>query len=161
VDSVGALVPFVLIIGAFYVLIIRPSRNRAKTQQRLLDKLEVGARVMTTSGLYAEVTAIEDDRVLLEVAPGVTMRWTKAAVARILPEPDAEDTDEIDDAGETHADESNAAENDTDDEDAPDSPVSLSKSDTNVLSTSDTDVSDGATKTVDAASDADSAERPT
>jgi len=92
VKSVGPLVPFVLIIGAFYVLIIRPSRNRQKAQARLVDALGVGARVMTTSGLYAQVVAIEEDGVLqLEVAPGVTMRWTKAAVARILPEPDAAD----------------------------------------------------------------------
>jgi preprotein translocase subunit YajC len=151
------LVPFVVIIGAFYLLIIRPSRNRTKTQRSLLDRLEVGARVMTTSGLYAEVAGIDDDGVLLEVAPGVTMRWTKAAVARILPEPAAEDTDEIDDEIET------------DDEDAPESAVSLSKGETDVLSTSDAHVlstsdagaSEGETKTVDAASDADSAERPT
>jgi preprotein translocase subunit YajC len=103
VDSVGALVPFVLIIGAFYVLIIRPSRNRQKAQARLVDQLSVGARVMTTSGLYAQVAAIEEDGVVqLEVAPGVTMRWTKAAVARILPEPDAgDDTDDGD--AEIHA----------------------------------------------------------
>jgi preprotein translocase subunit YajC len=89
VKSVGPLVPFVLIIGAFYLLIIRPSRNRQKAQARLVDRLAVGARVMTTSGLYAQVAAVEDDGVLqLEVAPGVVMRWTKAAVARILPEPD-------------------------------------------------------------------------
>lgn len=100
-DSVGALVPFVVIIGAFYLLIIRPSRNRQKAQARLVDQLAVGALVMTTSGLYAQVAAIEDDgALLLEVAPGVRMRWTKAAVARILPEPDAGD----DGAGEIGAD---------------------------------------------------------
>jgi preprotein translocase subunit YajC len=97
VDSVGALLPFVVIIGAFYLLIIRPSRNRQKAQARLVDQLAVGAHVMTTSGLYAEVAGIEDDgALLLEVAPGVRMRWTKAAVARILPEPDDGDDGEID-----------------------------------------------------------------
>jgi preprotein translocase subunit YajC len=118
VDSVGALVPFVLIIGAFYVLIIRPSRNRQKAQARLVDRLAVGARVMTTSGLYAEVAAIEDDGVLqLEVAPGVTMRWTKAAVARILPEPDAGD----DGDGEIDADADVDADVDDNADDAHDS----------------------------------------
>jgi preprotein translocase subunit YajC len=115
VDSVGALVPFVLIIGAFYVLIIRPSRNRQKAQARLVDQLAVGARVMTTSGLYAQVAAIEDDGVLqLEVAPGVTMRWTKAAVARILPEPDSGD----DGDGETDADVDDNADDANDSTDA-------------------------------------------
>jgi preprotein translocase subunit YajC len=91
VDSVAQLVPFVLIILAFYLLIIRPSRNRARAQQRLGEQLTVGARVMTTSGLFAEVVAVEDDGVLLSPAPGVTMKWTKAAVSRILPEPDLDD----------------------------------------------------------------------
>jgi preprotein translocase subunit YajC len=147
VDSVGALVPFVLIIGAFYLLIIRPSRNRQKAQQRLVDQLAVGARVMTTSGLYAEVAEINDDGVLLEVAPGVTMRWTKAAVARILPEPDAED-DAEDDA---ESDAESAIESDTDADDAallegtPEAPVSSSKTETD---------------TADNALDADSTERP-
>jgi preprotein translocase subunit YajC len=109
VKSLGPLVPFVLIIVAFYVLIIRPSRNRSRAQARLVDQLAVGARVMTTSGLFAEVAAIEDDGVLLEVAPGVTMRWTKAAVARILPEREAEDPSghsetDADDAADTPAD---------------------------------------------------------
>jgi preprotein translocase subunit YajC len=112
VDSVGALVPFVLIVAAFYVLIIRPARTRQRTQQRLVDQLSVGARVMTTSGLFAVVEAVEDDGVLLEVAPGVTMRFTKAAVARILPEPDADDDAAEDDAGDSAAD--------SDADDAPD-----------------------------------------
>jgi preprotein translocase subunit YajC len=56
--------------------------------------LGVGAQVMTTSGLFAEVVGFDDDAILLETAPGVTMRFTKAAVARILPEPDAEDDSE-------------------------------------------------------------------
>jgi preprotein translocase subunit YajC len=94
VKSVGPLLPLVLIVGAFYLLIIRPSRNRQRLQQRLTDQLAVGARVMTTSGLFAEVVGFDDDAVLLETAPGVTMRWTKAAVSRILPEPDAQDDSE-------------------------------------------------------------------
>jgi preprotein translocase subunit YajC len=85
------LVPLVLIAAAFYFLIIRPTRNRQRAAARLSDQLTVGARVMTTSGLYAEVVGIDDDGVLLEPAPGVTMRWTKAAVSRIVPEPDADD----------------------------------------------------------------------
>lgn len=130
-DSVGALVPFALIIGAFYLLIIRPSRNRQKAQARLVDQLAVGARVMTTSGLFAQVAAIEDDGVLqLEVAPGVTMRWTKAAVARILPEPD-------DGAGEIDAEADDAAADDT------------------------ADVTQDSADTAPAASDQESTERPT
>jgi preprotein translocase subunit YajC len=88
VESVGALLPFVLILLAFYVLIIRPARNRQRAQSRLADNLQVGQKVITTSGLYAEIAAVEDDAIVLETSPGVTQRWAKPAVARILTETD-------------------------------------------------------------------------
>jgi preprotein translocase subunit YajC len=96
VKSVGPLIWVVLLAGVFYLMIIRPTRNRQRAQQQMSERLGVGARVMTTSGLFAEVVGFDDDAVLLETAPGVTMRWTKAAVARILPEADAEDDAEVD-----------------------------------------------------------------
>ena len=141
--SVGPLLPIVLLGLAFYLLIIRPQRNRQRAQQRLVDQLAVGAKVMTTSGLFAEVAEIADDGVLLEVAPGVTMRWTRAAIARIIPEPDVED-DNAD--GETGAADSALLEGTAEE------PVSSS--------TSETDTADPA-DAVDSASDAESTERPT
>jgi preprotein translocase subunit YajC len=92
VDSVGALLPFVLILLAFYVLIIRPARKRRGLQTSLQNSLTVGQKIMTTSGMYAEIAAVDDDAVVLETSPGITSRWAKAAVARILTEtvPDTE-----------------------------------------------------------------------
>jgi preprotein translocase subunit YajC len=87
VDSVSALLPLVLLL-VFYLLIIRPARNRARAQQRLQSELSPGLEVMTTSGLRARISAVEDDVVVLEIAPGVTTRWTKAAVARVIPAAD-------------------------------------------------------------------------
>lgn len=104
-DSVGALLPFVLILLAFYVLIIRPARKRKGLQTRLQDSLAVGQKIMTTSGMYAEIAAVDDDAVVLETSPGVTQRWAKPAVARVLDEtaPDAEDDAERDsEAGTEH-----------------------------------------------------------
>jgi preprotein translocase subunit YajC len=45
--------------------------------------------VMTTAGLYAEVQAVEDDQVHLEIAPGIVCRFARAAVARVLDPPDS------------------------------------------------------------------------
>jgi preprotein translocase subunit YajC len=39
---------------------------------------------VTTSGLYGTVSAVEDDVVVLEVAPGVTNRYAKQAIMRVL-----------------------------------------------------------------------------
>ena len=39
---------------------------------------------MTTAGLYGRIAQVDDDSVLLEVAPGVTNRYVRAAVARVV-----------------------------------------------------------------------------
>ena len=86
-----ALTPFLfpaLLVVAFYLLIIRPARTRTQAAARLKDSLAPGLEVMTTSGVYATVTSMADDVVVLEVAPGVSMRFAKAAVARIIPADD-------------------------------------------------------------------------
>lgn len=101
-----ALTPFIfpaLLVVAFYLLIIRPARNRTQTAARLQDSLAPGLEVMTTSGIFATVASIEDDAVELEVSPGVRMRFSKAAVARIIPAD--ETSDDLDDAVDGAADE--------------------------------------------------------
>jgi preprotein translocase subunit YajC len=126
VKSVGPLIWVVLLAGVFYLMIIRPNRNRQRAQQQMNERLGIGARVMTTSGLFAEVVGFDDDAILLETAPGVTMRWSKAAVARILPEPDADDDSEdsvpdVDERTDNQvAADSDPADPDADDPDADD-----------------------------------------
>jgi preprotein translocase subunit YajC len=88
----------VLAIG-LYLLLIRPQRSRARAMAEVRSGISVGARVMTTAGIHATVVAVEDDTVLLEVAPGVPVRFATAAVVRVL-EPAESETDEADEAAE-------------------------------------------------------------
>ena len=87
-DALANLLPFVLLAVAFWFLLIRPQRKRAQEAAQIRSSLRVGAEVMTTAGLYGTVAHVDDDAVLLEVAPGVTNRYAKGAVARILSSPD-------------------------------------------------------------------------
>jgi preprotein translocase subunit YajC len=81
---------FVALIGlAVYLLFLRPQRARMKRTQGLQKQLEPGQTVMTTGGLFGTVAAVDDDAVLIEVAPGVTTRWARAAIARVVPPEDA------------------------------------------------------------------------
>lgn len=86
----NGLLLIILVIGAFYFLIVRPARNRQKEQQATVSRVAPGVRVMTTAGLFGTVTAVEDDQMDLEIAPGVTVRYVTAAVAKVIPE--AEET---------------------------------------------------------------------
>jgi preprotein translocase subunit YajC len=87
VDPNGLLL-IIIVLGAFYLLVVRPARNRQKAQQATVSQVAPGARVMTTAGLFGTVTAVEDDQMDLEIAPGVTVRYVTAAVARIVETPD-------------------------------------------------------------------------
>jgi preprotein translocase subunit YajC len=80
------LVPLLFIAIAVVFLLVLPmrQRNRAMQQAKLLqDSLEIGTEVMTTSGLYGTVVELGDDTIDLEISPGVTVRWAKAAVAEV------------------------------------------------------------------------------
>lgn len=83
-ETVRALIPFALILVAFYFLIVRPGRARQQAARTMQDQLRPGVEVMTTSGMYGRVVSVADDRTELEVAPGTTVAFAKAAIARIL-----------------------------------------------------------------------------
>jgi preprotein translocase subunit YajC len=83
-DQWGAFLPIVLIILAFWLLAIRPARKRQQEAQRVQNSLEIGARVMLTSGIFGRVAGLDDDTVDLEVAPGVSITALRPAVARVV-----------------------------------------------------------------------------
>ena len=86
--ALASLLPFLLIGVAFWFLLIRPQRKRAQEAAQVRDSLRVGSEVITTAGLYGTVAHVDEDAVLLEVAPGVTNRYVKAAVGRIVSQPE-------------------------------------------------------------------------
>jgi len=92
VNQLGSLVWVLLALG-FYFLFIRPARVRQRQTLAIQASLRPGLEVMTTAGLYATVAAVEDDVVLLEVAPGVVNRYAKGAVARVVTPAETEPED--------------------------------------------------------------------
>jgi preprotein translocase subunit YajC len=61
-----------------------------RAHRALVSVLEVGNEVMTTSGIIGTITAIDDEVLHLEVAPGVTLRIVRAAIAQRMNEPEPE-----------------------------------------------------------------------
>lgn len=83
-QNISALLPLLLIAVAFYFLILRPTKARQNAAREVQSKLAPGVRAMTTAGLYGTVEAVDGDDVLLEIAPGVTVRYVAAAIARVI-----------------------------------------------------------------------------
>ena len=85
--DLAGLLPLVLVLVVFWLFIIRPARNRQRELARTQQGLVPGQQVMTSAGLFATVVAVEDDAVVLEVAPGVHSRYARQAVVRVLDQP--------------------------------------------------------------------------
>jgi preprotein translocase subunit YajC len=87
-----SILPLLIILGAFMFFSARKQRKAMQATIDLHESLRVGDRVHTTSGLQATITAITDDNVELEIAPGVVTTWMKLAVRdRIEPTVDTPD----------------------------------------------------------------------
>ena len=75
------LVPFALVLAIFYFLILMPMQRKQKKVQQFLDALQVGDKVVTTSGIYGQITRINDKSVQVQIADKVRIEISKAAVA--------------------------------------------------------------------------------
>lgn len=85
-SSGSSIVPFLVLIGLFalaYFVFIRPARSRQQQAAAARREVNVGDEIITTSGLIANVVAVSDDYLTLEVAPGVRARYVPAAVLRV------------------------------------------------------------------------------
>ena len=85
-SSAYLLIGLVVLFGLLYFVTIRPQRRRQQHAQQTQRNIEPGARVRTTAGLYGTVVAVEDQDVILEVAPGVEARFMRRAIMDVVPD---------------------------------------------------------------------------
>jgi preprotein translocase subunit YajC len=72
--------PFALILGIFYFLILQPMKNRQKKVQEFQSSLSVGDRIVTTSGIYGQVTKLNEKTVQVQIADKVRVEVARAAI---------------------------------------------------------------------------------
>jgi preprotein translocase subunit YajC len=83
----------IIIIALFallYFVMIRPQRNRQRQAAQTQNEVMPGSRVRTTAGMYATVVSVEGDDVVLEVAPGVNVRYMRRAIMNVVPDAPAD-----------------------------------------------------------------------
>jgi len=83
----------ILIVAMFALLwlfLIRPQRARAQAHRELVTRVDIGDEILTVGGLYGNVIAIDEDDLMLEIAPGTQVRIARRAVAAVVP-PDEEE----------------------------------------------------------------------
>src|SRR5262245_50755908 len=78
--GLGMIVPMALILGIFYVMILMPMQRRQKKVQEFQSALKVGDKIVTTGGIYGQITRVNDKSVQLQVADKVRIEIARASV---------------------------------------------------------------------------------
>ena len=74
----------VMLFGVMYFMMIRPQQKRRREALAMQAELGPGDEIVTIGGLHATVTAVDDDVVTVEIAPGVHARYARPAIARVI-----------------------------------------------------------------------------
>jgi preprotein translocase subunit YajC len=89
---------FLIIIVAFaflWFVLIRPQKKRQVEAARMLNSVSVGDEVLTAGGIYGEVTELQDEALMVRIAPDLEVRVARKAIGAVIPreetpdEPDA------------------------------------------------------------------------
>jgi preprotein translocase subunit YajC len=81
--------PFFLVLlvmlGFMYFVLIRPQRQQRQQHSQMLQSLKVGDEVITSGGIYGEVTGVDTERVMIEIDDDVQVAIAKTAIASVVP----------------------------------------------------------------------------
>jgi preprotein translocase subunit YajC len=73
-------IPFLLILGIFYFVILLPMKRKQAKVQEFLAALKVGDRVITSDGIYGSITRTGDQSLQLQIANNVRIEVSRAAI---------------------------------------------------------------------------------
>lgn len=79
-SGMSGLLMIVAMIAIFYFVMIRPQNKKQKEIKRQREAMKNGDRVVTAGGIHGKIRDIKDATVLIEVAPGVSLKIDKASV---------------------------------------------------------------------------------
>ena len=102
-QALQSLIFLALLIGIFYFMLIRPQKRRVEAHRQLIESVGVGDEIVTIGGIFGTVSALGDDEIEVEVAPGTRLRFVKSAIARRVGEEleeSPEDSDAYGSSGE-------------------------------------------------------------
>ncbi|MCH9689793.1 MAG: preprotein translocase subunit YajC [Gammaproteobacteria bacterium] len=84
-DGTFSLVMIGVIFVLFYFMLIRPQNKRAKEHRDLINKLEKGDEVATSSGILGRVVHLDEQYLKMAIAEGTEVTLQRSAVSSVLP----------------------------------------------------------------------------
>ncbi|UAK24599.1 preprotein translocase subunit YajC [Sphingomonas nostoxanthinifaciens] len=80
---VTLIVPWVLILGIFYLLLWRPQQKAQRDHRARIQAAKKGDTVVTGGGLIGKVVRVDEDEVELELGPNVRVRAVKSTLTDV------------------------------------------------------------------------------
>src|SRR5688572_22687541 len=74
------LLPFVLVVGIFYFVILLPMKRRQQKVQAFLAALKIGDRIVTSGGLFGTITRLSEQAIQVQIADKVRVEVSRNAV---------------------------------------------------------------------------------
>jgi len=75
---------FVLIIGIFYFILIRPQKQEQRKRQEMLSKVAKNDEVVTSGGIHGTIVGLKDKTVTLRVDENVKIEIERSAIAEVV-----------------------------------------------------------------------------
>jgi len=74
------LVPFALVLGIFYFIIVLPMRRKQQKVEQFHSSLKVGDKVITSGGIFCTITRLSDQSVQVEIAERIRIHVARSAI---------------------------------------------------------------------------------
>jgi preprotein translocase subunit YajC len=99
--SLMSMLPFVLIIGIFYLFIIRPQNKKQKETKLMIEGARKGDKVVTIGGIHGTISSTDEKTVTIKVDDNTKLKINRSAIGSIVVDKvQPEDKDKKDDKKE-------------------------------------------------------------
>lgn len=76
----SGMIMIIAMIVIFYFFMIRPQSKKQKEIKKAREAMQKGDKVVTAGGIHGKIKDISEDYIIMEVAPGVSLKVDKASV---------------------------------------------------------------------------------
>jgi len=83
-DLLSMMLPFILLMGGMWFLLIAPQRKMQKEQEKMISELKVGDEILTKGGIIGTITSVKAERLMLKVAENTKIELSRVFVQSVL-----------------------------------------------------------------------------
>jgi len=86
-DAMAAMLswfPILFMLVIFYFMLYKPQKKMRDERNKMLQSLQIGARIVTIGGIYGTITEIYTETLKIKIAENVIIEVNRAAISMIV-----------------------------------------------------------------------------